>query len=42
VVSYGLIAGLRKDEIDRGKPGEIIALYMYRRKYDQETAGIRM
>ena len=43
VVSYGLIAGLRRDEIDRRRPGEILTLYMYRRQYDQETGvGIRM
>jgi len=41
VVSYGLIAGMRRDEIDRRPPGEILTLYMYRRKYDQETA-VRM
>jgi hypothetical protein len=41
VVSYGLIAGLQRSEINRMKPGEIITLYMYRRMYDQETA-IRM
>ena len=42
MVSYGLIAGLRREEIDRMKPGEILTLYLYRRKYDQETGGIRM
>ena len=42
VVSYGLIAGLQRKEIDRARPGEVLSLYMYRRKYDQETAGIRM
>ena len=41
VVSYGLIAGMRRDEIDQAKPGEVLTLYMYRRKYDQETA-VRM
>ena len=41
VVSYGLIAGMRRDEINRSKPGEVLTLYMYRRKYDQETA-VRM
>ena len=41
VVSYGLIAGLRRNEIDRARPGEILTLYMYRRTYDQQT-GIRM
>ena len=41
VVSYGLIAGLKRDEINRMRPGEVVSLYLYRRKYDQETA-IRM
>jgi len=41
VVSYGLIAGLRREEIDRMRPGEVITLYMYRRDYDQQTA-VRM
>jgi hypothetical protein len=36
-----LIAGLQRKEIDRMRPGEVITLYMYRRKYDQET-GIGM
>jgi hypothetical protein len=40
VVSYGLIAGLRRDEIDRMKPGNILDLYYYRMKYDRST--IRM
>ena len=35
MVSYGLIAGLRRAEIDRMKPGEILDLYVYRSKYDQ-------
>jgi hypothetical protein len=34
VVSFGLIAGLRRDEIDRMRPGEILDLYYYRSKYD--------
>ena len=34
VVSYGLIAGLRKDEIDRMRPGEILDLYYYRTQYE--------
>ena len=35
LVSYGLIAGLRRDEIDRMRPGEILDLFYYRSKYDQ-------
>jgi hypothetical protein len=41
VVSYGLIAGLRREEIDRMRPGEIFDLYVYRRLYDEKTM-IRM
>ena len=37
VVSYGLIAGLRRDEIDRARPGEVLDLYMYRADYDQNN-----
>jgi hypothetical protein len=40
VVSYGLIAGLRREEIDRMKPGNILDLYYYRMKYDRSM--IRM
>lgn len=40
VVSYGLIAGLRKYEINRMRPGEVLDLYYYRSKYDQSL--IRM
>lgn len=36
VVSYGLIAGLRREEIDRMRPGEILDLYYYRSVYDNE------
>ena len=35
LVSYGLIAGLRRDEIDRMQPGEILDLFYYRSRYDQ-------
>ena len=35
VVSCGLIAGLQRAEINRMRPGEVISLYMYRRKYDE-------
>lgn len=41
VVSYGLTAGLRRDEIDRMKPGEILDLYAYRQAYDLMTHGYR-
>ena len=34
VLSCGLIAGLRTEEINRMKPGEVMDLYFYRRKYD--------
>ena len=34
VVSYGLIAGLRREEINRMRPGEILDLYYYRSVYD--------
>lgn len=43
VVSCGMIAGMRKDEIDRMAPGKVLTLYEYRRRYDQTTGiGIRM
>jgi hypothetical protein len=32
---------MRRDEINRMRPGEVITLYMYRRDYDQMTA-VRM
>ena len=35
LVSYGLIAGLRRNEIDRMRPGEILDLFYYRSRYDQ-------
>ena len=35
VVSYGLIAGLERKEIDRMRPGEILDLYYYRSQYDR-------
>jgi len=34
VVSCGLIAGLRLDEINRMKPGAVMDLFIYRRNYD--------
>ena len=41
LVSYGLIAGLNRKEIDRARPGEILDLFYYRQKYDA-SLGIRM
>jgi hypothetical protein len=34
VVSWGLIAGLALPEINRMKPGQVMDLFLYRRKYD--------
>lgn len=34
VVSYGLIAGMSRREIDRARPGEVVSLYLYRMEYD--------
>jgi len=42
VVSYGLIAGLQRDEINRMRPGEVVSLYIYRRNYDRMNMGVRM
>lgn len=39
VVSCGLIAGLRTDEINRMRPGEVMDLYHYRGQYDSMFAG---
>ena len=36
VVSWGLIAGLSLDEIHRMKPGAVMDLFLYRRKYDDQ------
>ena len=33
-VSYGLIAGLRYEEIRDMLPGEVLDLFIYRREYD--------
>lgn len=35
MVSYGLIAGLKREEIDRMRPGEVLDLFVYRRNYDE-------
>ena len=34
VVSWGLIAGLSLEEIHRMKPGAVLDLFIYRRRYD--------
>jgi hypothetical protein len=34
VVGYGLIAGLRYDEIRELLPGEVLDYFIYRREYD--------
>ena len=34
VVSCGLIAGLKREEIDRMRPGEVLDLFVYRKEYD--------
>jgi len=34
VVSCGLIAGLKREEIDRMRPGEVLDLFVYRQEYD--------
>ena len=39
VVSCGLIAGLRMEEINRMRPGEVMDLYAYRMKYDEMICG---
>ena len=41
IVSYGLIAGLRLDEIHRMRPGSVLDLFIYRRRYDDEQHFIR-
>ena len=34
VVSWGLVAGLRLEEIHRMRPGAVMDLYLYKRQYD--------
>lgn len=41
VVSWGLIAGLRMEEIHRMRPGAVMDLFIYRRNYDDTQHGIR-
>lgn len=40
VVSCGLIAGMRIDEINRARPGEVLDYYWYRMKYDSMNGGL--
>ena len=41
VASYGLIAGLKLDEMWNMAPGLILDLFIYRRNYDDGEHGIR-
>lgn len=34
LISCGLIAGLKRDDIHRMRPGEVLDLYYYRQMYD--------
>lgn len=40
VIGYGLIAGLNRGEMMDMKPGEILDMFIYRRKYDDQMHGI--
>ena len=40
VVSWGLIAGLTLDQVNRMKPGQVMDLYIYRRNYDDIRHGV--
>ena len=35
-MAYGLIAGLRFDEMQKMLPGAVLDLFVYRRKYDDD------
>ena len=41
VVSWGLIAGLRMEEIHKMRPGEVMDLFIYKRNYDDQQHGVR-
>lgn len=41
VVSWGLIAGLRMEEIHKMRPGAVMDLFIYKRNYDDIQHGIR-
>ena len=40
VVSWGLTAGLNISEIHRMRPGAVMDLYIYRRRYDDAQHGV--
>ena len=40
-MGYGLVAGLRGNEMMRMGPGVILDLFIYRRNYDDAQHGIR-
>jgi hypothetical protein len=40
VVSWGLTAGLTFSEIRKMRPGQVMDLFLYRRKYDDILHGI--
>jgi len=40
VVSWGLTAGLRLEEINRMRPGAVMDLFIYRRNYDDQQHGV--
>ena len=41
IVSFGLIAGMRIEEIHKRKPGEVMDLYRYRLEYERENNGLK-
>ena len=41
MLGYGLIAGLRFDEMQRMVPGLVMDLYLYRMRYDDQQHGIK-
>ena len=41
MTAWGLIAGLRTDEMRNMAPGLILDLFIYRRNYDDAENGIR-
>ena len=40
VLEWGLIAGLSLPEVNRMRPGQVMDLYEYRRRYDDQQHGI--
>ena len=41
VVSWGLVAGLRMEEIHKMRLGAVMDLFVYRRNYDDQQHGVR-